>query len=88
MVGPSTILYFETRSDSKSGQRGYAFGVYGSGGVALSLDWISRESSWLLHEASGVKKYYLTFEYSLLKSIGSEVEFNNSGLSIGLTFEI
>ncbi|HAR42552.1 MAG TPA: hypothetical protein DCS07_07970 [Bdellovibrionales bacterium] len=86
-AGPSLIGYMETRSDTKSGHRGYSTGLWVSGGVALLLDWLSAGSTWNLYAEHNVKHYYLTVEYSRMSRLSGAIDFANSGIYAGLTFE-
>jgi hypothetical protein len=84
---PTLIGYKEARSDGQTGNRGYSKGFYANGGVNILLDWMDRKATWSLYETQGVKHYYLTVDYSQLTTFASEVSFNVSGVSAGLTYE-
>lgn len=87
--GPSTIGFIESRNDNQKSNRGYTFGYWFSGGVALGLDWISAKDSWEQYDATGTKHSYLTIDYTYLESFGGGlVEFTVNGIEVGFTFEI
>lgn len=81
------MLFFETRSDGKDGNRGRSLGFMGTVGVAFLLDFLNRSTTWDLYAENNVKHTYVTLEYSRLKTTSGEVEFEFSGVYTGLTFE-
>jgi hypothetical protein len=87
-LGPTAIGWTESRSDGQTGFRGYSFGVTGSVGAAISLDWISSGSKWNLYTEHGIKHYYLTVDYTQLSTFSGSVNFSVNGLTAGITFEI
>ncbi len=87
--GPSAIGFVETRNDSQDGQRGYTFGYWFSGGIALGLDWLSPKNSWDQYDSMGIKHSYFTIDYTRLESVaGGLVEFTVDGIEAGFTFEL
>ncbi|HUP57818.1 MAG TPA: hypothetical protein VM598_10230, partial [Bdellovibrionota bacterium] len=87
MAGPMGIAFFESRNDDKSGSRGFSKALFVSAGISIPLDWLSSTSSWDLYRSFGIHQYYLTIDYSKVTTIASEVSFDVSGASAGLTFE-
>lgn len=86
--GPSLIYYNESRTDGVKGNQGYSYGALVTGGVNLMLDWISRSAAWDLYESAGVKHYYLSLDYSYLHTFSGDVNFSNSAIYAGITFEL
>ena len=79
--------YLERRDDNKDGNRGYSKGIFVTFGTNINLNWIAPSASWSLYESFGVKKYYLTVDYSRLTTFASDVDFTISGISAGLAYE-
>ncbi len=86
-AGPTLIGYAENRTDSQSMNRGNSRGATLSGGVALLMDWMSPSSRWDLYADQGIKHTYLTLDYTKLVTFSGDVNFDNSALSMGFTFE-
>jgi hypothetical protein len=86
--GGSAIGFIENRNDDKQSVRGYSFGYWSVVGISFGLDFLSRKMSWNQYESTGVKRTYLSLEYSYLSTIpGGLVEATVEGVQAGLTFE-
>lgn len=86
-VGPSSIVYVETRDDVKRGNRGHSEALLVSVGASFLLDWINSSSSTDLYTTHGIKHYYINLEYIRVIPVVGEVSLGMSGLVAGLTFE-
>lgn len=86
-VGGLFIPYFETRSDSVSGNRGYSIGANLEGGVAIQMDAFDRSAEFEMWDAYAIKHVYLTASYQMIFTFSSPVSFNNSGIYAGILAE-
>lgn len=87
MVGPNLIGYIENRNDDKPSKRGFSRGLDFTVGAAFLLNWLSSGGSWDMYLDNGIKKFYLTVDYSRLSTIGGDVRFTVQGVTLGFTFE-
>lgn len=86
-AGPTLVGMVESRNDQESGSRSNARGLTTSAGLNIPLNWIAPKASWNLYAEAGVKRYYLTIDYSRLFTFSGDVDVNISGLSLGFTYE-
>ncbi|MDR3606164.1 MAG: hypothetical protein P4M08_02155 [Oligoflexia bacterium] len=84
---PTGSIFFESRNDSVPGHHGDSLGYTTNVGVAIMLDWISKDTAWVLYRDYGFKHVYFTAEYSRLDTPFTAVDFQFSGLNLGFSFE-
>jgi hypothetical protein len=84
---PTGMIFFESRNDSLSGHHGKALGYTATAGVAIMMDWISKDTTWLLYRDYGIKHVYFTAEYSRMETPWTAVDFQYSGLNMGFAFD-
>lgn len=86
-AGANFIPYFETRSDSQDGHRGFSLAAELRGGLSFMLDFLSDQSAWNLYDEQGIKHFYLTVDYIRQLPLTGDVSFEVSGLFIGFMAE-
>lgn len=87
LAGPTAVGFFETRSDSVSGNRGYSGSLLVSVGASIQLDGMDPQGSLDLYATHGIHNYYLTVDYSRLIPFYGDVQFGMSGFTVGFAFE-
>ncbi len=87
LVAPTVIGFTENRDDGISGHHGFSKAFTTSLGVNILMDFLSNNAAWDLYSDDGIKHTYLSVEYTKLTTIASNVNFNFSGLDLGITFE-
>lgn len=88
MAGGTAVGFWEGRDDERGDGRTYGFGFQGTVGVAIPLDFISRELAWNQYDENGFKRFYLTVELSKLKTVSGDISMDNTGIYGGFTFEL
>ncbi len=88
LLGAMVIPFEESRSDGKDSQVGYSTAIVYGAGLSLWLDWISSRDSFNLYRSSGVKSYYLNVEYRLQAALSGPLNFDQSGLYAGFSFDM
>jgi hypothetical protein len=86
--GALAVPYFESRDDNRDGNRGWSKGFAYSFGVNIPLDGIDKKNGWDLYASWGIKRHYVSIDYTTLYTIGSSVDFTITGLLVGLGFEL
>lgn len=89
MLSPTGIAFSESRSDNLPGgsHHGLSMGFQTAVGAAILADFISQNAAWDLYSDDGIKHTYFTVEYDRLMSVASSVNFNFSGIDLGILFE-
>ncbi len=87
MVAPTLTAYGEYRDDNKGSKTGYSTGILFSGGINLEVDRLFKELAWDLYADYGIKKFYLTIDYSKLTTASGLISFDRSVVSLGMTYE-
>ena len=88
MAGPTIIGAEEFRSDGGNTNRALSYGFWGAAGVAILMDWVSKDVDWDSYADYGIKHTYFTFEFAGTACFPpSAVNFNASGLVGGIAFE-
>ena len=85
--GLGAVVFAETRSDSGKDKRGYSRVVHGTAGINILLDPIFPRETWDVYEGYSTKHYYLTLDYTTLKTISGNVNFQTSTIGVGVTHE-
>jgi hypothetical protein len=84
---PVGSAFFESRNDDLPGHHGLGLGMMETGGVAIMLDWISKDATWALYRDYGIKHVYLTAEISRYDTPFTPVDLQFTGLDLGFSFE-
>jgi len=87
-AGASVVGMMESRSDTQNVTKTYSTALNGIGGVCILLDGISKEMTWDIYAAHGVKHYYLDIEYQLQQALSGDVSLNASGVYVGFLMEM
>lgn len=83
----TAIPILETRNDDHPSRKGISRAYNVTGGVALSLDWISRRDAWAQYDAQGILHTYLVGQLEFLRTITGPIAYNYNGTYLGLAFE-
>lgn len=86
-VGPVVNVFIENRNDAGKTRRGRSFSLQTSGGVAIGLDWISKDLRWAQYQATGMKRTYLTAQFIQYSLLSGGVDFAGNGIYAGFNFE-
>ena len=87
MAGPTYVGFYELRNDNAPSNHAAAHSITFGGGVAISLDWISKSASWDMYTNSGVKQMYFTLDYGHISSFSGPIDYSSNGFSGGFAFE-
>jgi hypothetical protein len=87
MAGPAVIYGLEERNDGGGSYHVLSGGYYGSVGISVLMDWISRKEDWARYDQGGIKHAYLNVEYSHLGTFTGGVNYSVSGPYLGVTFD-
>ena len=84
----TSFFYMERRNDDQPSKKSYSLGYTGSVGINIPLDWMDQESRWDIYQESGIKKYYLTLDFTRQDTIlARPVDIASTALSLGFTYE-
>ena len=86
-IEPTMANYGEFRDDNQKTKLGYSTGLMFTGGINFQLDQIFKDVAWDLYADYGIKKFYLTVDYSKLTTLAGSVTFDRSIVSVGMTYE-
>jgi hypothetical protein len=85
--GAGAVVFMESRSDNKDGKRGYSRVAHFTGGLNILLDPIFPRETWDVYEGYTTKHYYLTVDYTAMRTISGNIKFETSTIGVGVTHE-
>jgi len=86
-VYPGYYIYEEKRTFDKRSNKGKSLVLNMNAGVAVLLDWLSRDSTWNMYDNYSIKHYYITLDYLRLSTLSGKVRFSENSFFGGFTFE-